>query len=107
MKRILISQPMGDKSAEEVISERKNLVSKLENLGYEILDNVFTDEPTDDVVNTNIYYLSKAIKLMTQADKIVFMNGWEKSRGCRIEMEIASKYNIPYVFECRYINDDD
>ena len=65
-------------------------------MGYEILDNIFTDK-IPKVKNKNIYYLSKAITLMTEADIIIFMPGWKDSRGCKIEYEIAKEYGIPYI----------
>lgn len=36
--------------------------------------------------------LGKSIEAMSKADMVVFMNGWEKSRGCIIEHEIVEKY---------------
>ena len=39
-----------------------------------------------------MYYLAKSIEAMSEADIVIFANGWEETRGCRIEFEIAKQY---------------
>lgn len=46
-----------------------------------------------------IKYLAKSIELMDDADRIVMMKGWEKSRGCRIEHEVAVAYGREVVYQ--------
>ena len=31
---------------------------------------------------------------MAQVDAIYFMEGWEKSRGCRVEIKVAEEYGL-------------
>lgn len=95
-KYALISQPMGTRTAVQVRLERKELKEYLESMGYEILDNVFTDLIPDNIANPDIYYLSKAVELMTKADIVVFMGQWNTSCGCNIEMNICKAYNIKW-----------
>lgn len=96
-KKVLISQPMGTRTAEQVKAERKEIQEYLESLGYEILDNIFTDTPGEDITNDQIFYLTKAVDLMSKADAVYFMDGWKDSRGCNIEFDIAITYHIPII----------
>ena len=32
---------------------------------------------------------------MAEADLIVFIDGWQNSRGCKLEYEIARQYDVP------------
>lgn len=95
--KIMISQPMNGKTEEEIRNEREKLVRELEKEGNEIIDTVFSakyltkDRPKK--CNPYIWALSKAIEIMSEVDAVVFMKGWENARGCRIEHEIALKYN--------------
>lgn len=87
--KIFISQPMGNKSYEQIKFERQNLVRKLEQKGHEVLETVFDDY---DELKSPIFYLAKSIEILDKADRVVFMEGWETARGCRIEYEISRKY---------------
>ncbi|OCZ54352.1 hypothetical protein A7D23_06040 [Dehalobacter sp. TeCB1] len=41
--------------------------------------------------------MRRAIRGMMKADRVVVLEGWEKSRGARIEVELAEKLDIPVV----------
>lgn len=90
MKKIMISQPMRGKTNEEIKKEREQLVKEIENNGDIVLDTVFDTAPKG--VDEPIYYLSKSIEYLAQADAVLFMKGWEKARGCKIEHEVAIEY---------------
>ena len=47
--------------------------------------NVAQDKP--------LFYLAKSIDAMSKVDAVIFMKGWENARGCKIEHEIAVRYN--------------
>ena len=97
MKKIMISQPMRGKTNELIKEERKVLVQELENNGYEVLDTIFDEAPKN--VDEAIWFLSKSIEYLAQADIIFFMKGWEKARGCKIEHQIAVEYNKEIIYE--------
>lgn len=97
MKKIMISQPMRGKINELIKEERKVLVQELENNGYEVLDTVFDEAPKN--VDEAIWFLSKSIEYLAQADIIFFMKGWEKARGCKIEHQIAVEYDKEIIYE--------
>ncbi len=90
--KIMISQPMNGKSEEQIRNEREELVKELERRGHKVVDTIFAEETPKDC-DTAIYYLSKSIENMSKVDAIIFMPGWKNARGCKIEHEIAVKYN--------------
>lgn len=94
MKKVFITQPMFGKTNEQIREERMKIKQELESMGYEVLDSII-EEDSDNPV----YLLSKSIEILSQADCICLMQGWEKGRGCRIEKEIADAYNIPILRE--------
>ena len=86
--KVMISQPMAGKSDMEILTEREELVEQLSLEGHEVVDTIF--DPQEP--RTPIWYLSKSIETMDGVDAVVFMPGWEMSRGCKIEYEIAKNY---------------
>ena len=44
MKKVFISQPMYGKTNEQIQSERMELISKLNNAGYEVIDSIIEDD---------------------------------------------------------------
>lgn len=89
--KVMISLPMRGKTTEQIKTERKQLVKELEEKGHEVIDTIFAEETPEG--DARLYYLAKSIEAMSKVDAIVFMPGWEKARGCKIEHEIALKYN--------------
>lgn len=92
----MISQPMMGRTNEELRKERESLVKELEKQNYKVLDTVFDDAPSD--IDEAIYYLAKSIEFVGKADIIVFMKGWEKARGCKIEHQVAVDYGKKVVY---------
>ncbi len=89
--KIMISQPMRGKTNEQIRAERAELVKRMEEEGYEVLDTVINETPPKDV-NDAIYYLSKSIEFIGKVDAVYFMRNWQKARGCKIEHEVAVEY---------------
>lgn len=88
--KLMISQPMRGKANEQIREERAELVSRLQEEGNEVIDTVFENAPVDEDIA--IYMLSQSIRYIGKVDGIVFMKGWEKARGCKIEHEVAVEY---------------
>lgn len=89
--KIMISQPMKGKTMEQIRNEREELVRKLQEKGYEVVDTIFTEEPPTNC-DEALFYLSKSIEAIGKVDGVVFMAGWEYARGCKIEHEVAKEY---------------
>lgn len=102
MKRVFISQPMNNKTKNEIMTERNNIVTKLKNhFGNDIhiIDSIVIETPPKNS-NTGLWYLSKSLELLSTANFAVFPMDWEKYRGCRIEHACAVSYGIENVIIC-------
>ena len=88
--KIMISQPMKGKTNEQIREERAELVKRLQEEGDEVVDTVFENAPADEDVA--IYMLSQSIRYIGKVDAVHFMKGWEQSRGCKIEHQVAVEY---------------
>ena len=91
--KIFISQPMKNRTAEEIMQERNKIAAKWTNASVEFINSFFR-EPGKNSIDS----LGKSISLMGEADLVVFVPGWENARGCRIEHEVAKKYGIPIAY---------
>ena len=99
MKKLFISQPMKDKTDEEILAVRnKAIASAKEKLGedVEVIDSFFQNAPHDA---KPLWFLGKSLELLSTADVAYFAKGWEKYRGCRIENTCALEYGIETVIE--------
>lgn len=90
--KVMISQPMKGKSEEQIRQEREELIKRIQKDGDTYIDTIFQDEVPEGY-DIPIYYLAKSIETIAYADKIIFMNGWDKARGCIIEHEVAISYD--------------
>lgn len=96
--KIMISQPMREKTNEEIRKEREMLIHQLELKGYDVVDTIINEEPPKNI-DEAIYYLSKSIQFIGKVDAVYFMKGWEKARGCKIEHEVAVEYDKQLFYE--------
>ena len=94
--KVFISQPMRDRTNEEIEFERKliekRLADKYGEDGYEVIDSFFKDAPHEA---KPLWFLGKSIELLSTADICVFGRWWNDARGCLIEHECCVQYNIP------------
>lgn len=67
----MISQPMRNKTEEQIRSERAKLAKKL----------------------------AKSIDAISKVDAVIFMNGWQNARGCEIEHKICQQYGKLIMYE--------
>ena len=93
MTKVFISQPMKDKTNEEIEKERKEIIEKVENYfgKVEIIDSFFKGAPHDA---KPLWFLGKSLELLSNADVIVFGRGWEDARGCIMEHLACENYKI-------------
>ncbi len=101
MKRLFASQPMRDKTNEEILKTRNQTVEDVKKLvgeDVEVIDS-FIAEEAPKKSNPGLWYLAKSIELLSIADCAYFGEGWQDYRGCRIEHECAIQYGIDIVGE--------
>ena len=104
-KRAMISQPMACKTAYEIIATRDLAVVKLRQMGYEVVNTLFTDEWYSDeamrergVVQVPLCYLAKSLENMSLCHVAYFCPGWEDTCGCRIEHDAAVAYGLEVMY---------
>ena len=94
-KKVFISQPMANKTNEEIKAERKQIDKAIEEKygegNYEIVDSFFENAPHDA---KPLWFLGKSFELLSTADVCVFAKGWEDARGCGMEHAACVNYGI-------------
>lgn len=98
--KLFVSIPMAGRSEEEIRDGFTNAYQEvfthyrdMANFSLVLLDSFFIENLTP------LECLGKSIMLMSQADIVYFSKGWDKSRGCIIEHQVASFYNKTIVYE--------
>ena len=94
MKKIMISQPMANKTEKEILNERNRIKESLESQGYEVIDTYITENPPEGTINTSLWYYAKSLELMSKCDIVYFCNGYENARGCKLEFKAAKAYGV-------------
>ena len=94
--KVMISQPMRGKTNEQIREEKERLVKELETKGDIVLDTVFEEAPKN--VDEAVWFLAKSIEYLANADTVIFMPGWNRARGCKIEHEIAVEYGKEVIY---------
>ena len=88
---------MGGKTNNEILAARYIAIEEAEKaLGESVepIDSFFAGAPAEA---NPLWYLGKALQMMSEADVIYFVPGWEDARGCRIEHQAAVQYGIPRI----------
>ena len=105
-QKAMLSQPMANKTQEEIIAVRERAIAALEARGYEVVNTLFTNEwyskesmEKRGVVNIPLCFLAKSLENMSLCHAVYFCKGWEQARGCRIEHEAAKAYGMKIIYE--------
>lgn len=95
--KLFISQPMRDKTDEQIKAERTKAVLEVmkQIKPIEVIDSFFEQAPTEA---TPLWYLGESIKLLGEADVVYFCKDWEKYNGCTIEHECAVRYGKKCIY---------
>ena len=95
--KIMISQPMRGKSVEQIKAERADVERALRAKGHFVEDSIVTLAP--DTKNIPLWCLGYAFQVISDCDAVLFMDGWEEARGCRMEMEACKQYGVPVILQ--------
>lgn len=105
-KKAMLSQPMNGLTEEEIVATRERAITKLEALGYEVVNTYFTDEWYSEesmdargVVQKPLCFLAKSLENMSKCHAAYFCKGWENARGCKIEHDAAVAYGLDVIEE--------
>ena len=99
MTKVFISQPMAGYGKEEIIAIRKEAMNGLSGLlkgELFFIPSYFTDAELGSERDA-IRLLAKSIDLLADADVAYFCEGWQESRGCNIEHDVAEYYGITII----------
>lgn len=106
MLKAMLSQPMAGKTEEEIITTRERAIAILEGFGYEVVNTLFTDEwyskeqmEERGVVQIPLCFLAKSLENMANCHAVLFCDGWEDTRGCKIEHDTAEAYGLVILYE--------
>ena len=96
MKKLFVSVPMKGRTETEIkesIENMKRIAEAYEGEELELIDSYVAGNPPKDN-NRAIWYLSKALEKLADADVFIGIDGaWDWS-GCYIEQETAVRYGI-------------
>lgn len=100
MKKLFISQPMRDRTNEEIKSERNEIIQRVKerypNEEIEVIDSFF-ENATHDA--KPLWFLGKSLELLSTADIAYFATDWNAYRGCKIEHTCAVEYGIKRMYD--------
>lgn len=93
--KVYISQPMANKSKEEILEERERFKKAILNIfpDAEFLPTYFEDYDTEKM--SPLDYLAENVSMMAKADLVVTLPMYMSADGCGVEDHIAQVYGIP------------
>lgn len=96
VKKLFISQPMKDKTEEEIKTEKAKIIKEVVNRfgQVEVIESFIEAAPHDA---KPLWFLGKSLELLSTADIAYFADGWKNYRGCKLEHECAVQYGIEIV----------
>jgi hypothetical protein len=94
--RIYISQSTYGRSEIELATERQVLIDKAKKRfgEIELLEVKLSHIPEEA---QPLWFLSKSLEVMSQADVVYFGKDWEKSKRCRLENQCAMAYGLNII----------
>ena len=99
MKKVFISQGMNGKTEKAIKSERAYLKNVAESAlidKVKVIDS-YIEENAPKNTKQALWYLGESLKLMADADVVIFAKDWQEYRGCKIEHEAALAYGITVI----------
>lgn len=94
MIKVYISGPIAHYDLAERKTAFKNIENSLIELGYEPV-NPFDNGVPDDAHWRE--HMRADIAMLLKCDYIYLMFGWEHSKGCKLEVDVASSCGIPIL----------
>lgn len=111
--KVMISQPMKDKSDDEIEENwgriKDKLLSNLDKFNKALNENYDPRITTglyimgtfvqNYFIKTDLECFAESVKFLSEADILVMAEDWENSKGCKLEHSIAKAYGLPIVYE--------
>lgn len=107
MKKVFISVPMRGRKKEDIeksIAKMQKIalamLSDDENYEYEFVNTEVKEVPPYNTHNEAVWYLGKAIELLSQCDILVCVDNFYEYPGCHTETNVAERYGIKVLRLC-------
>ena len=94
MKKLFISQPMKDKTDEQILQEReKAIAAAKQKVGddVEVINSFFKDAPHDA---KPLWFLGKSLELLASADVAYFAPEWTSTADAKLNMNVQSSTEL-------------
>ena len=94
---LMLSYPMKGKSREEVEKIRDEMIDVIfDKLGdtYIIMDTIIKDIDS----KTELECFAESVYHLSQSETLLMGEGWEESRGCKLEHDIAKAYGLKIIY---------
>lgn len=98
MKRLFVSVPMKDRTAEDIkksIAKMHAIAEVIKEEPLDLIDSYIAEAP--ETKNERIWYLAKSIEKLAQADLFIGISTSWDWPGCDTERSIAEKYGIESI----------
>ena len=104
-RRVMICQPTTGRTKEEILEDRNRMIEIVERANCVVLntapiDEVYTIEKMEErgIMNFSLCDLAKSLEHMARCNIVCFCKGWQDSKECRFQYELAQAYGLK-VFE--------
>ena len=88
-KDILATRRKEIKEIQKTFEDVEIIDSYITNGTRYYIESIFNDTKCWD-----IYWLGRSLESLAKADVLWLVDGWEQSKGCKIELECAIKYDM-------------
>lgn len=95
-KRIYISLPITGIDIDLVQARSSVKRKELQLEGYEAITPF---DVSSDPGSSYAYHMGKDIQALLESDAVYFCRGWQGSKGCQAEYEVAKIYGKQMIFE--------
>ncbi|MBR8707201.1 DUF4406 domain-containing protein [Bacteroides pyogenes] len=88
-KKVYLSLPISGRPLEEAMAYARVMKEELQSQGYEVVT------PFEVCPNSEEPYsrlMGRCIEVLLECDEVYFCLGWQRSKGCMTEFEIARIY---------------
>lgn len=93
---IYISGPISGRDLTERRETFAATAAKLQALGYDVCNPMENGLPENATTNQ---HMRRDIEMLMCCDTIYMMKGWTHSKGCQVELEVATAIGLPVMFE--------
>lgn len=95
-RRIYLSAPISGYDLEERKDTFMKKQVELTGMGHEVLNPMENGLPDDSPVQQ---HMKRDIEMLLTCDTIYMMEGWNRSAGCKVELDVAVAIGLDVVFE--------